>query len=629
MGRVVTHDGQGALEIRFPFDRGLVERIKSLPHRRWNASGRFWSVPDVDVVSLVDLLIEQSFEFDEATQSLYRANGGKGTLQAAEPPGPRSGAAAGQRGLFDAWPSPGPAGNVSGGSTAPPSAAPADVAAPPETTESAAVDHVSVRQLNEQVQRVLTRAFPETIWLVGEVRGFDKNAHKRHVGFHLVEVSEDGRVDAEVSATLFQRTRESVEAKLARAGAPFRLEDEIQVRLAVRIELYVPWGSYRVIVEDLDVDFTLGEAARRREEILRRLESEGLTERNRSLAIPEMPLRVGLITSLGSDAYNDVLRTLQESGYAFEVTAHGARVQGRNTEPTVLNALDWFAARADAFDVVLLCRGGGSRTDLGWFDSEALGRAVADFPRPIVAGIGHEQDHCVVDAMAHRAKTPTAAAARLVERVDAGLERLHLGLAAILEQSSARLVRESERTRERGRRAAAGARLAVERSSRRLDERRERIARSSRLAIARGRERLIRCTSLLPERVGIRLQRAEYGNQEAMRRVEAGSRRIIEEAGRRLEEARRRLPQAGRRLVAAEDERLRARERRLEALHPQRVLDRGFALLTDETDSAITDAAAVPRGTRLLARLRRGRLALIADGTVDVAPPDLPPTPEE
>src|SRR5690606_32177216 len=142
-----------------------------------------------------------------------------------------------------------------------------------------------------------------------------------------------------------------------------------------RVELYVPWGSYRFLIEELDVGYTLGEAARRREEIRRRLAEEGLLDRNRALPFPALPLRVGLVTSRGSDAYNDVLSTFKESGFAFRVVADGVRVQGRQTEPSVLNALDWFRAHAAELDVLLICRGGGSRTDLAWFDSEPIARA--------------------------------------------------------------------------------------------------------------------------------------------------------------------------------------------------------------------------------------------------------------
>jgi len=196
------------------------------------------------------------------------------------------------------------------------------------------------------------------------------------------------------------------------------------------------------VVEELDVHYTLGEAARRREEIVRRLTEQGLLGLNTSLPLAALPLRVGLVTSLGSDAYNDVLRTLEESGFAFRVLAHGARVQGHATEPSVLNALDTLRRHADALDVVLICRGGGSRTDLAWFDSETLGRAVAEFPLPVIVGIGHEQDRSVLDEVGRRCKTPTAAAALLVETVRAGLDAIETAASGLLDLA-ARRVRQS------------------------------------------------------------------------------------------------------------------------------------------------------------------------------------------
>ena len=483
MSRRVTHDGRSGLEIRFSFDRSLVDLVKSLPHRRWNATDRCWRVPDSDVVALVDLLLPHGFQFDDMTSEQYRDRGGRSELSSA----PAADAGNAQPGLFDDGEAPGDDAIVS--------------VTPKPVSAAATAEHLSVAQLNQRVKAVLERAFPDRFWLVGEISGFDKNAHRKHVSFHLVEHDENGSSLAEVNATLFARTRAEIEVALATAGDPFRLQDEVEVRLHVRVELYVPWGSYRVIVEGVDVRYTLGEAARRREEILRKLTAEGLRELNATLPLPAFPLRVGLVTSLGSDAYNDVLRTLQESGYAFDVTVHGARVQGRSTEPSVLNALDWFRARADDFDAVLICRGGGSRTDLAWFDAEAIGRACARFPLPIIAGIGHEQDHGVVDAVTRRAKTPTAAAARLVDTVSDAARRLDVALESILARSRERLTAEGQSNDIRARRLVASSRLALERGHRALDERQRRTSDAGRERIRAAESALIRHTNLLPARV--------------------------------------------------------------------------------------------------------------------------------
>jgi len=528
VSRDVAHDGAGSFRVRFPFDRRLVELVKSLPRRRWHAGDKVWIVPDDDIVLLVDLLQPEGFEFDEAAAGRYAGSGGTRTLR----------------------------------NTASPAA--------PEDGQPA---HWTVSRLNREVQAVLAAAFPQSIWLVGEISGFNRSRHKKHVGFSLIEREPTGEQAFQVQAILFDGVRQEIERKLAAAGNPFTLEDELEVRVKVRVDLYEAWGAYRVQVEDLDVAFTLGEAARRREEILRKLQTAGLLERNAALRLAELPLRLGLITSLNSDAYHDVLRTLAESGFAFTVTAHGARVQGRATESSVLNALDWFRARQAHFDVILICRGGGSRTDLAWFDTEALGRAVALFPIPIVSGIGHEQDVSVLDHVARRAKTPTAAAAMIVESVRLALRRVEESLAGIFAEARSLLDTEGRNRRDAARRLARATMRRIE------------AARAALHAAAR-----------------------QLG--QGARRDLAGELRRVTEGGRGL------APRAAR-AVALEGERLAARARRLYLVDPRRVVERGYAILRTPGGRVVVDAGTVEAGARVTAELKTGRLRLVSEGKSD------------
>lgn len=559
MSREVVRDA-GGLQVRFPFDRRLVDLIKSLPRRRWLAAEKLWWVPEEDAVALVDLLAPEGFAFDEAVQRLYADLGGRLALEPTAPsPRPRP------PGLFD------------------------DPAPEAET-----VDAYTVGRLNREVAAILERAFPTPLWLVGEISGFNRGRHKRHVGFSLVERDPDGAQVSQIAAILFEESRRRIEAKLEAAGGPFALEDEVEVRLLVRVDLYEAWGAYRVVVEDLDVAFTLGEAARRREEIVRKLSADGLLDKNTALPFPTLPLRVGLITSLGSDAFHDVIRTLSESGFAFRVTAHGARVQGRSTEPSVLNALDWFRPRLAHFDVLVICRGGGSRTDLAWFDSEALGRAVAEFPVPVVVGIGHEQDVSVLDHVGWRAKTPTAAAGMLVERVREGLERVGALGAAVLRAAGELLRSERAARRETARRLAGAVRafLGVERVEGR-----------------RRREHLVRAA-------GRRLDVARTALQTSARQLGQAAHRDLAEERRRAVQAVRALGPKAARLLALEAERSSARDRRLHLVDPRRVVERGYAILRTRAGGVVVDPASAAEGTRLTAELRRGRLALRSEGPV-------------
>jgi exodeoxyribonuclease VII large subunit len=581
MTKQVSHDGRNGLHVSFPYDRRLVDLVKTLPNRRWLGEEKLWRVPDVLVVMTVDLLRGEGFAFDEVVRKLYIELGGTLTfdpvrVEAPSPPGPRS--------LFD----------------------------PVEEDTAPSTDY-TVGRLNREVRDLLDGAFPAPIWIVGEISGFAKAAHKRIVGFHLVERDPQGQEVSKVSATLFDDTRQEIARKLARATSPFVLQDEIQVRVLVRVDLFEPWGQYRVVIEDLDVSYTLGEAARRREEIVRRLTERGLVHRNTSLSFPLLPLRVGLVTSLGSDAFNDVVCTLQESGFAFSVTAHGARVQGRATEASVLNALDWFRDRADAFDVVLVCRGGGSRTDLGWFDSEALGVAVATFPLPVVVGIGHEQDLSVLDFVGWRRKTPTAAAGLLVERVQEECARVEERRSSLLEAVFLRI--DGEKLAGRGRAVrlarAVRSRLDLERAA--LRTRRQRTGRAALTALGGASRELGRLSLALP-RASVRLlEGRRIAVEQMVRQVVLGSRRDLAVSRKHVGDLAMLVGRKSRLRLVHEAERDETRARRLHLVDPRRVVERGYAILRSE-GRVVTDAGAAPPGTAVRAEVRKGVLRLRSEG---------------
>jgi exodeoxyribonuclease VII large subunit len=530
MSRRVTNDGLGALQIHFPYDRRLVDVVKTLPARHWNSTEKHWSVPEKNVVAVVNQLHAEGFDFCENTQRLYRERGGQLVFDTGEPE---------------------------------PGARPKQVGAATDLT---------VSQLNEKVQGAIQRAFPNSLWLVGEISGFNKARHRNVVGFELVERDAWEKESSKLRAVLFERTLRELEARLAKAGEPFQLKDEIKIRVRGRVDLYVPWGSYQFVIEDLDLDYTLGEAARRQEELRRQLAEEGLLERNRSLPFPLLPLRVGLVTSLESDAYHDVLRTLEESGFAFDVVVHGARVQGRQTEPSVLNALDWFRAHAAEFDVLLVCRGGGSRTDLAWFDSEAIARAVATFPIPVVVGIGHERDMSLLDFVGWRAKTPTAAARMLVDRVLEAREVVESRLERVLEHAREILEGTSSELQEQARQIPLVAKDLLDQRSRTL--------------------------------------------RDTARRLRLGAGRDLSSASRRVDEIASRLGPYASRQLAIESERVEARRRRLLLLDPRRVVERGYAILRTETGAVLKDAAQAPSGTSLTAELKQGRLRIRSEGPV-------------
>lgn len=222
----------------------------------------------------------------------------------------------------------------------------------------------------------------------------------------------------------------------------------IKVLVKVTVQFHELYG-YSLTVLDIDPAYTLGDMARRRREILLQLEEEGVLTLNKELEMPVLPQRVAVISSATAAGYGDFCHQLQHNpgGFYFYTELFPALMQGNQVEESVLVALDRINARINEFDVVVIIRGGGATSDLSGFDTYLLAAACAQFPLPIITGIGHERDDTVLDSVAHtRVKTPTAAAELLIHQVTEVAEhleelsvRLQQGAYMLLEQEQRRL----------------------------------------------------------------------------------------------------------------------------------------------------------------------------------------------
>ena len=277
----------------------------------------------------------------------------------------------------------------------------------------------TVAELSAHLTRLLATAFPDDLWLQGQIRNL-KRAASGHVYFDLAEPA--AAADAPtttVAVTLLSPEKRLVNDLLRRAGGAVRMDDGIEVRIRGRLRWWAPRGEVQFRMSSIDPAWTLGRMAADRERVLAALAADGLLGRNRARPFPLVPLRVGLVTSAGSAAHADFLGELAGSGLAFHVRFADARTQGLDCERSVVAALRSLTAPlADRVDVVVLVRGGGSRTDMAAFDGDPIARTVATLPVPVLTGIGHEIDSSITDVVAHRSfKTPTAVAAELVDAV--------------------------------------------------------------------------------------------------------------------------------------------------------------------------------------------------------------------
>jgi exodeoxyribonuclease VII large subunit len=328
---------------------------------------------------------------------------------------------------------------------------------------------LTVGEIARRIERALRREFGTTaVWVRGEIRDLNR-APSGHVHFTLT----DG--DLSVPVILFGSDRPRINRQLTANGPAVRMDDGIEVRIRVEVRWYAPRSQVSLRMTGIDPSFTIGRLAEQRDLLLRRLATEGLLRAQARLPLPLVPLRVGLVTSLGSAAHADVRRTLASAQLGFEVVECDARVQGPGAEPHLVEAL---AAVAGAgADVVLVVRGGGARTDLAAFDGEALARAIAGLGVPVLTGIGHETDTSVADEVAwQRHLTPTAGAAFLVERVRAFCQHRDDLLRRCMRAATTATARSRERLHRSGDEVARRAHQALRRANLGLEGRRARVA---------------------------------------------------------------------------------------------------------------------------------------------------------
>jgi exodeoxyribonuclease VII large subunit len=355
---------------------------------------------------------------------------------------------------------------------------------------------LSVEELSHLLKDGLATLFPEDLWVEGQVSNFH-DARSGHAYFDLVEPSAvPGRaVAAKLSVALFKGARIGVDHTLAAAGE-LALANDLQLRIRARLDFYPPSGRLQLIMNGVDPAFTLGRLAAERERLLHALADEGLLRANRANPIPVPPLRVGLVTSIGSAAHADFSEEISRSGFPFTVLERDARVQGDGSAVDLAEALHMVATHQP--DVIALIRGGGSATDLAAFDAEVLARTIATLDVAVVTGIGHEVDRAVADEVAHTAfKTPTACAVAIVGQVAAFADAVADLQESIAQRAGASTARSTDLLDDLAQRTARSATAVLDRRADRLDDKVKRLRRSPLATLDRQAERLAGITNNL------------------------------------------------------------------------------------------------------------------------------------
>ena len=281
-------------------------------------------------------------------------------------------------------------------------------------------ESLTLYDLQRMVRGALESRFSDPVWISAEISELKLN-NTGHCYLNLVEKGAGGGTPrAEARAMIWRSAYKNIATTFEQAtGSP--LCSGLKVLVRVVVNFHETYG-YSLQIIDIDPSYTLGDVERRRRETIEQLMADGIWDMNRELTLARPTLRIAVVSSATAAGYRDFMRELGRNNYRFRTTLFESTMQGDGGEDSVVVALEEIAAKEEEFDMVAIIRGGGSTSDLALFDSYRIASHIAQFPLPVVTGIGHDKDVSVADMVAHtHCKTPTAVATFFAELADAEL----------------------------------------------------------------------------------------------------------------------------------------------------------------------------------------------------------------
>lgn len=408
---------------------------------------------------------------------------------------------------------------------------------------------ITLKELNIRLGRAISSAPDLTdVWVTAETS--DLRVSGGHCYMELLQKNPDTQaVLAKARAVIWANNYGRLSARFA-AATGNNLRSDIKIMVRATVSFHAVYGL-SLVISDIDPDYTAGDLVRKRNMILQQLQREGVAELNRSLTWPRLPVRVAVISAAGAAGYGDFLKHLHLNAarLRFTTTLFEAAMQGERTAPAVIAAMERIMDRIEEFDCVVIIRGGGAVSDLASFDDYDLAANVAQFPLPVVVGIGHERDVTVLDYVACQSvKTPTAAAELLLHTVEEAYGKLMQVGADILEAARAR--------------------------------------------IAGAQHQLAYCQGLLPAlAIGVIEKNRQLIGRNLTESLASAARNIIERNRQRIGDAFiRSLEAAARNVTSRNTLRLDAIEETLALLSPEATLRRGYSI-TRVNGHAVTDSS--------------------------------------
>lgn len=458
-------------------------------------------------------------------------------------------------------------------------------------TEQQQTQAMTLFELNAMVRAVLQHTLAEHYWVVAEISEL-RVASNGHCYLELIQKDGAGSVMvAKARANIWRQQYVKLATRFKQATGQM-LCAGMKVLVCVSVAFHEQYG-YSLVISDIDPAFTLGDMAQQRRLILKQLEEDGIIDLNKELPLPRPISRIAVISSKTAAGYGDFCNQLQQSGFAFRLKLFDAAMQGERVEDTVIEALNRIADEAEQWDVVVIIRGGGATTDLSGFDSYLLAANVAQFPLPVLTGIGHERDETIIDLVAHtRLKTPTAVAAFLIDSQADEAGRLNELKQRLAMAVNNRLQQITQQTKQLNHRLQLAAVQNLSLHHRNLDALTTRFKLSHAGYANRQREKIVRLASRLEMAT---LRRLQTEKQELTRLPD----RIGHAMTHKFEREKMRLTLA---------------EKSVKLAGPDRILAMGFSI-TLHNGKAVRNADALIPGDELTTHFAQGTIKSVVTET--------------
>ena len=420
---------------------------------------------------------------------------------------------------------------------------------------------LTLYELNSLVVELIDKVMPSSYWVEAEIA--DARESKGHLYLELIERDESTNIPiARASAKCWRSSWLMIGPHFERV-AGVKLRAGLQIMIQVHAQFHAQYG-FSWIIDDINPEYTMGSMARKRNEIIAQLKSEGVFDLQRELCLPLFAQRIAVISSASAAGYGDFCNQLQhnEYGFRFQMQLFQAFMQGEQVEQSIVAALNLISTKEDDFDCVVIIRGGGATADLSGFDTLVLAENVANFPLPVITGIGHERDESILDMVAHtRVKTPTAAAAFLIDHLAVTLNRIEQAQISIQRMVEHRIQHEKLHLQQLSTHIPILFSMVKNRENARLDD----------------------YWHALLQRVMLHLQQSKM-------RVELFSNKVIPATTNKL---------------MAEQHKLQLLEQRVDGVNPERMLRLGYSL-TYKNGYVLRNVNEVKAGDEITTRLEGG-----------------------